>query len=282
MSKKIGRGILIWTGALLLLVSSVALAQEISPPASSAKILEKIDKLQIESVETRKIMLESMEIATRARQDAAEFKEVVLVKIGLWRGRVAQGMMMAAEAKDAASKVGGLEIQLGDLGAKVQGLEKEISTTRAMVLAANREIEKVKDQTNSLLDRVKKLEDELAKKPEVKLAPKNVYRVEKGDSLWKISSYRNIYNDPYQWKKIYQANRDKVKNPDLIYIGQRLVIPPKNLHRVLKGENLFEISNYESVYNDPWEWRNIFEANRDKIKDPNLIRPGQLLVIPQE
>lgn len=266
MLKKIVRGILICTAALFL-IASITAALQAAPPASSEDVLDKLEEVQLELVETRKVMLESREIATQTREDAAKFKEEVLVKLGLWRGRVARGMMMAIQAKDAASKIG--------------DLEGEIALAKEMAAAAKMQIDEVKEQTRSLLERVKKLEEELAKKPEVKLVPKNVYRVNKGDSLWRISSYRNIYNDPYQWPKIYEANKDKIKDPNLIYIGQRLIIPPKSLHRVLKSENLFEISNYESIYNDPWEWRRIFEANRDKIKNPNLIYPGQLLVIPQ-
>ena len=266
MLKKIARGILISTVALFLL-ASMTVAQQAAPPASSEDISGKIEKLQLELVETRKIMLESREIATLAREDAAKFKEEVLVKLGLWRGRLARGMMMAIEARNVAGKV--------------KDLQAEVSLAKEMAAAAKMQADEAMKETRALLERVKKLEKELAKKPEVKLVPKNIYRVKKGDSLWRISSYRNIYNDPYQWPKIYQANKDKIKDPDLIYIGQRLFIPPKTLHRVLKSENLFEIANYESIYNDPWEWRKIFKANRDKIRNPNLIYPGQLLVIPQ-
>lgn len=234
MLKKMARGILISTAALFLMAGMTA-AQQAASPASSEDILDELEKLQLELAEI-KTMLESKKIATLAREDLAEFKEEVLVKLGLWRGRLGRGMIMAIEAKK---------------------------------------------ETRALLERVKELERELAKKPEVKLVPKNVYRVKKGDNLWRISSYQNIYNDPSQWPKIYQANRDEIKDPDLIYIGQRLFIPPKTQHRVLKGENLFEIANYESIYNEPWEWRKIFQANRDKIRNPNLIYPGQLLVIPQ-
>jgi nucleoid-associated protein YgaU len=241
MLKKITRAILISTAALFLMAGMTA-AQQATSPTSSEDVLEELEKLQLELGEI-KTMLESKKVAIQAREDLAKFKEEILVKLGLWRGRLARGMMMAIEAKKVASKA--------------------------------------RKETITLLERVKELEKELAKKPEVKLVPKNVYRVEKGDSLWRISSYRNIYNDPSKWPKIYQANIDKIKDPNLIYIGQRLFIPPKTQHRVLKGENLFEIANYESIYNEPWEWRKIFEANRDKIKNPNLIYPGQLLVIPQ-
>jgi len=45
------------------------------------------------------------------------------------------------------------------------------------------------------------------------------------DCLWNIAKKRSIYEDPWKWKRIYKANRDKIKDPDLIYPGQRLVIP---------------------------------------------------------
>ncbi|MFC2062030.1 LysM peptidoglycan-binding domain-containing protein [Elusimicrobiota bacterium] len=45
------------------------------------------------------------------------------------------------------------------------------------------------------------------------------------DCLWNIAGRKSIYNDFWKWKKIYQANSDKIKNPDLIYPGQILLIP---------------------------------------------------------
>ena len=44
-----------------------------------------------------------------------------------------------------------------------------------------------------------------------------------GDSLSKIS--KKVYGDANQWKKIFEANRDQIKNPDLIHPGQVLKIP---------------------------------------------------------
>lgn len=57
-----------------------------------------------------------------------------------------------------------------------------------------------------------------------KPAPAKTYVVAKGDSLSKIA--QRIYGDANQWRKIYEANRDIIKNPDLIYPGQTLKIPP--------------------------------------------------------
>jgi hypothetical protein len=61
------------------------------------------------------------------------------------------------------------------------------------------------------------------KRPSTKETPKT-YTVKKGDSLWKIA--KNVYGDGSKWRQIYDANKKVIgKNPNLIYPGQRLVIP---------------------------------------------------------
>jgi nucleoid-associated protein YgaU len=49
------------------------------------------------------------------------------------------------------------------------------------------------------------------------------YTVKKGDSLSKIA--KRVYGDAQQWRKIHEANRDSIENPDLIYPGQVLKLP---------------------------------------------------------
>ena len=49
------------------------------------------------------------------------------------------------------------------------------------------------------------------------------YTVQKGDSLSKIAQAH--YGDASKWPRIYEANRDLIKDPDLIYPGQTLTIP---------------------------------------------------------
>ena len=46
------------------------------------------------------------------------------------------------------------------------------------------------------------------------------YQVVTGDNLWNISGKEAVYANPYQWPLIYKANRDKIKDADLIYAGQ--------------------------------------------------------------
>ncbi|HVO83229.1 MAG TPA: LysM peptidoglycan-binding domain-containing protein [Syntrophobacteria bacterium] len=49
-------------------------------------------------------------------------------------------------------------------------------------------------------------------------------------------------------------------------------------HEVKKGETLSKIA--EKYYGDSGLYMKIFEANRDTLTDPNLIRIGQKLRIP--
>jgi len=58
-------------------------------------------------------------------------------------------------------------------------------------------------------------------------APKDIsYVVVKGDCLWNIAKKKDHYGNGFAWPKIYNANRDQIKNPDLIYPKQTFKIPP--------------------------------------------------------
>lgn len=52
----------------------------------------------------------------------------------------------------------------------------------------------------------------------------------------------------------------------------------RRTYTVASGDNLSEIA--QKVYGDGNQWQRIFEANRQTISDPDLIYPGQELVIP--
>ena len=63
--------------------------------------------------------------------------------------------------------------------------------------------------------------------PEEPTAPEEstIYVVVKGDSLWKIA--KNKMGSGSLWNELFEANRDTIKDPNRIFIGQQLVIPGK-------------------------------------------------------
>lgn len=60
-------------------------------------------------------------------------------------------------------------------------------------------------------------------RPSKKPSKNKKYTVKKGDCLWNIS--KKFYGKGSLYKKIYNANKSKIKNPNRIYPGQVLVIP---------------------------------------------------------
>jgi nucleoid-associated protein YgaU len=49
------------------------------------------------------------------------------------------------------------------------------------------------------------------------------YTIKSGDSLSKIA--KQYYGNAADWDKIYKANKDKIKDPNTIFPGQKIVIP---------------------------------------------------------
>jgi hypothetical protein len=64
----------------------------------------------------------------------------------------------------------------------------------------------------------------------------------------------------------------------LILPGLALGQQPVGTHTVVDDDTLWDLAM--RYYQNPFEWRVIYEANRDSIADPNLIFPNEVFVIP--
>jgi nucleoid-associated protein YgaU len=53
------------------------------------------------------------------------------------------------------------------------------------------------------------------------------------------------------------------------------------VHTVRRGETLPQIAARSEIYNDASLWPIIYRANRDQIRDPKQLWPGQVLKIPR-
>jgi LysM repeat protein len=59
----------------------------------------------------------------------------------------------------------------------------------------------------------------------VRRADHRTYRVRRGDTLFGIA--QRFYGNGRYWRWLYRANRSKISDPDLIHVGQVLVIPSR-------------------------------------------------------
>ncbi len=85
-----------------------------------------------------------------------------------------------------------------------------------------------------------------------------MYSVVKGDCLWWIAEYKQIYNDPFMWPLIYKANKGQIKNPDLIFPGQSFSVP--------RAYTLGEVEEDRKMAGAPWK----------------MLAPGSDAIIPAQ
>ncbi|MCK4756328.1 LysM peptidoglycan-binding domain-containing protein [candidate division WOR-3 bacterium] len=162
-----------------------------------------------------------------------------------------------------------LQAQLAEAEAKIGELEAEVGALRLEVA----ELEASRDELISKLNELKET---------WKICQYGRYKVIEDDWLSKIASMRKVYHEGSKWPMIYEANKDKIKNPNLIYPGWVLLIPYLDNYSVIPGDCLWLIASYLSIYSDSKKWPEVYEANKDKIKDPDLIYPKQEFVIPHD
>ncbi|MCK9329993.1 MAG: LysM peptidoglycan-binding domain-containing protein [Candidatus Cloacimonetes bacterium] len=157
-------------------------------------------------------------------------------------------------------------------------LNEDFNNTKAVQIAS---LPEFKRDFNDLDRRFKAINDALKA---ANTYYEDNYSVVKGDYLSKISGYDFIYGDHSKWGIIFRANRDQIKDPNIIYEGQNLRIPRglPTTWKVYRGESLWKISSYPEVYGSGTKWPVIYRANRDQIKDPDLIYPNQIFDIPRD
>jgi len=168
------------------------------------------------------------------------------------------------------------QAELTRIRAELAQVDADIAALEAEVAALRTSVSKLEALQSGLNEKVAELRETW------KRCQWGRYTVVDGDWLSKISSMRNVYNDGSKWPTIYEANKDKIKNANLIYPGWVLLIPTLDQYTVIPGDCLWLIASYLSIYSDAKRWPDIYEANKDKIKDPDMIYTNQEFLIPHE
>lgn len=189
------------------------------------------------------------------------------------------------------------------LEGKWEGVKEEAVESEKVVFDSSAPDETVKESPKTQPLAVK--EEKTVVVPEVrpKVAPvatreETVHKVRPNDNLFKIA--KEYYDDETKWKRIYEANKSIMANPNSLYVGQSLVIPDLKVakqvtpldkksvkkvstisgtHTVEPGDTLYSLAR--KYYHDSNKWVMIYEANEHKIESKGLLRKGQILVIPE-
>ncbi len=286
MLRNAGIGILV-LGTGLFLMSGIGLAGQ-SSMVNLEEALAQWEGLQKEVVQTGKIAAEAKELSVDTVLRAAEFKEIVLAKLGLWRAKMAEGLMTTIEAREIARRAEEqmkinkkLQGDMATLQGDVTTLQGDMTTVQEKVKGHEKIHQVLKKDVKDLQTSVSvakemaataKMEADQARK-EIKQLARDTQ--EKTDLLFaKLNSLE---------KRVRALEQRVGKKP--LKLKPKKLYPVKKigkLYEVKKGESLWRISGHKDVYNDPSKWKKIYEANKNKIANPNVVYPGQRLVIPPE
>lgn len=286
MLRNAGIGILV-LGTGLFLMSGIGLAGQ-SSMVNLEEALAQWEGLQKEVVQTGKIAAEAKELSVDTVLRAAEFKEIVLAKLGLWRAKMAEGLMTTIEAREIARRAEEqmkinkkLQGDMATLQGDVTTLQGDMTTVQEKVKGHEKIHQVLKKDVKDLQTSVSvakemaataKMEADQARK-EIKQLARDTQ--EKTDLLF--AKLNNLE------KRVRALEQRVGKKP--LKLKPKKLYPVKKigkLYEVKKGESLWRISGHKDVYNDPSKWKKIYEANKNKIANPNVVYPGQRLVIPPE
>lgn len=82
-------------------------------------------------------------------------------------------------------------------------------------------------------------------------------------------------------KRIQSENAARIAAAKAAALAKEPTIPALSKYTVQRGETLPQIAGRTEVYNDAALWPILYRANRDQIRDPNHLWPGQVLAIPR-
>lgn len=214
------------------------------------------------------------------------------------RAEVADLEQQVADAWAALyAEMGITEADIDDFAARLDDFERRL---HAFGTLSPEEMYQRQDELDALEDEL----DMLASEPTAKLTrfwtriqadyreidsyrnrmrgPRNImYTVKRGDHLWGISAMPDHFNDGAKWMRIYSVNREKINDPDLIYPQQQFLIPlelEQGQYLVKHGDYLAKIS--EQIYGDPFQWRKLYEANKELIPSPDMLYNNTILQVP--
>ena len=174
---------------------------------------------------------------------------------------------------DLAQELDRLQVRLTEAQERLEQNRDNIQQFTRELRDAEREYSRLNNQVDELTRQLEELE-----------ALPGEWEFQYGECLWIVAGYEQIYGDPLKWTRLWRANWEKIEDPDWVLAGWKIQVPRSwpTRHTVRQDEWLARIAGYWEIYDNYRKWPTLFEANKDRIKDPDLIFPRQELVVPRE
>ncbi len=172
-----------------------------------------------------------------------------------------------------------LAVELESLQGRSEKAQEELTAKKERIHTLTKDLrdaEKVYANLSAHIDEFTKQIQELEMLP-------RVWKLQFGECLWIVAGYEEVFGDPLKWPRLWRGNRQMIEDPDWVLAGWELKVPrnwPKK-HLVIEDEWLAKIAGYWEIYDDYRKWTVLFEGNKDRINDPDLIFPDQELVVPR-
>jgi nucleoid-associated protein YgaU len=194
-----------------------------------ARIDAQMIALREQTTQVEEKAIEAKREALKAEEQAREAKSIAqaiqdnLIRLETTIEKVIE------EATKTSEEVNTLKVELTETSKMIRTIEPDI-LARAQAIEAQiserleKKLKALESQENQVALSKQERSPEGRGGPEPARCSKVIqYKVQPGDTLRKIA--HRYYHNEDRWVEIFEANKDKIHNPTLIYPGQVLIIP---------------------------------------------------------
>lgn len=199
----------------------------------------------------------------------------------------------AAAAKSAADEATVNQARLLQEKAAVKRIEsgrKQTQSLAQLISEKNIELERATSESERerIRAEIRDLEAKAARSARAGGFDLKLYKVQTGDNLWALSE--KFLGDPLKWKDFFIANEGKIYDPNVILVGQTIVVLTVQqgykekleeflYYDVVAGEDLETIA--EKLYGNKEKWQGIYKLNKEKLSEsPKKSLPAMRIMVP--
>lgn len=224
-------------------------------------------------------------------------------KLGIRRGESVKNFMIENGIKEDRVRI----VSKGKLDAvapitDLVGMQKDrnaqfmIAEVEEIMMPCEIDKEKISATPTPLRDEKHIIEKDVNIESEVKVSTKE-YVVNERDTLKSIAQEQ--LGGSHRWRYLYEFNKEHIQNPDSLEPGTVIVIPVEQekqkeitqtagviksratrTYTIVKKDSLWKVS--QKQLGDGKRWKEIYDLNKDKIKNPDKLIPGTKIEIPEE